>query len=189
MATTTDTGLEALYSAHRGELLRFLTARTGSASEAEDLMQELWLKIPNASNAPIANGRAYLYRMAQNLVLDRRSESDRRQRRERSWWLDRTGDERDGMEPTDPARNAEETMLDREEAALLASAIGNLPQGARRVFELHKLQGMSHGEVAMELGISKSGVEKHMAVATRRLRQALTDCGFNGTVASDSHDA
>ena len=69
-------------------------------------------------------------------------------RRERLWSDDNVADPLDGVEPADPSGNAEQEMLDREEAALLASALGTLPEGARRAFELHKLQGHSHAEVA-----------------------------------------
>jgi RNA polymerase sigma-70 factor (ECF subfamily) len=57
----------------------------------------------------------------------------------------------------------------------IKTALETLPEGARRAFELHKLRGLTHGEVAAQLGISKSGVEKHMAVAMKYLRRALTD--------------
>lgn len=66
-------------------------------------------------------------------------------------------------------------MVERDEAARLASAIAHLPDGARRVLRLHKIEGLSHGEVAARLGISKSGVEKHMAVAMKYLRRLLAD--------------
>ena len=55
----------------------------------------------------------------------------------------------------------------------LAEAIGQLPPGAARVFKRHKLDGLSHGEVAAELGISRSAVEKHIAVALRHLRELM----------------
>ncbi|WP_232475935.1 RNA polymerase sigma factor [Flavisphingomonas formosensis] len=168
-------GLEALYRAHRADLLRFLAARTGDASEAEDILQELWIKLRQLPAGPVANGRAYLYRMAQNLVVDRLRERQRRMRRERVWSDDRTGHPAEGMEPADGSQNAEDLLLEREEAALLASAVTTLPDGARRAFELHKLEGLSHAEVAARLGISKSGVEKHMAVAMKYLRRALRD--------------
>jgi len=44
-----------------------------------------------------------------------------------------------------------------------------------RVLKMHKLDGLSHGEVAAQLGISKSAVEKHMAVAMAYLRRLLKD--------------
>lgn len=175
MEPASAAGLEALYHAHRAELLRFLTARTGDPLEAEDISQELWLRVQTHSGGPVANGRAYLYRMAQNLLVDRLRERDRRARRERRWSNELMGLSAAGAEAADTRSNAEQEMLEREELALVASALANLPPGARRAFELHKLRGLSHLEVAQQLGISKSGVEKHMAVAMKYLRRALLD--------------
>lgn len=166
-------GLEACYRDHRGELLRFLVARTGDPGEAEEILQDLWIRLRQAPNGPIANGRAYLYRMAQNLVVDRIREKQRRMQRERTWLDDRTDHATGSVEPVDPAQTAEDTILEREETAALLSALATLPDGARRAFELHKIDGLSHADVADRLGISKSGVEKHMAVAMKYLRRAL----------------
>ncbi|HTQ35745.1 MAG TPA: sigma factor, partial [Steroidobacteraceae bacterium] len=79
------TGLELLYSQHRAQLLRFLRARTGDAAESEDIVQELWMRLRTQHVGPVANGRAYLFQMANNLVLDRARERARRARRERLW--------------------------------------------------------------------------------------------------------
>jgi RNA polymerase sigma-70 factor (ECF subfamily) len=174
MEQVEEQGLAKVYSASRAELLRFLVARTGDPAEAEDLLQELWLKARHPGAGPVAHGRAYLYRMAQNLIVDRLRERQRRRRREEAWYGEHTGDG-SGSEPSDPSRNAEETLLDREEAAALASAVASLPAAARRAFVLHKVDGLRHAEVADLLGISKSGVEKHMSVAMRHLRRALLD--------------
>jgi len=168
-------GLQAIYHLHRADLRRFLVARTGDPSEADDILQELWLRLQGLFAEPVANPRAYLYRMAQNLVVDRLREHQRRMRRDRLWSDVSTERAEPGMEPVDHHSNAEEAMLQREEIAALTSAVANLPAGARRAFELHKLQGLSHAEVAVHLGITKSGVEKHMAVAMKYLRRALLD--------------
>lgn len=175
MAADNPGGLEALYHALRADLARFLTARTGDTLEAEDILQELWLKLRAQPSGPITNGRAYLYRMAQNLVVDRVRESRRRMVRERQWSDQRTDFAFARGEIADPGKNAHETIQDAEETALMASAIANLPEGAQRVFRMHKLDGLSHEDVAAQLGISKSGVEKHMAVAMKYLRRALLD--------------
>lgn len=167
--------LELAYGVHRADLMRLLLARVGDQAEAEDLLQELWLKVRQNPSGPVQHGKAYLFRMAQNLVIDRMRERHRRIARERRWSDEATGFPAAGSEPVDRCGTAEDAMLDREEIAALASAITSLPEGARRAFELHKLQGMSHGEVAAVLGISKSGVEKHMAVAMKYLRRALMD--------------
>jgi RNA polymerase sigma factor (sigma-70 family) len=168
-------GLETLYRACRSELLRFLIARTGDAVEAEDILQELWIRVRRPMVGPVANGRAYLYRAAQNLVVDRLRERHRRIRRERLWSDGRASYAESGAELVDRSKNAEDLILEREERARLASALSTLPSGARRAFELHKIEGLSHSEVASRLGISKSGVEKHIAVAMKYLRRAMLD--------------
>lgn len=171
----TEGGLETVYHALRAELLRFLVARTGSTAEAEDVLQEVWLRIGEGGCGPVANARAYLYRVAQNLVLDRLRESKRREVRDRAWMELATGTDLRHADPVDMRADALEQMSAREEVARLASAIANLPPGARRAFQLHKVEGLSHGEVAARLHISKSGVEKHMAVAMKYLRRTLSE--------------
>jgi len=168
-------GLTELYRVHRGELLRFLAARTGDRAEAEDLVQDLWIKVVTGRSGPVDNGRAYLYRMAHNLVLDRARERKRRAARDQNWSEAEHGVLPATGEVADQRQNALEEMGAREDTARLASAIANLPEGAARAFKLHKIEGLSHGEVAARLGISKSGVEKHMAVAMKYLRRALAD--------------
>lgn len=172
---SSETGLAGLYRAHRSELLRFLIARTGDAAEAEDVVQEVWLKIAALQTGPIANGKSYLFRIAHNLVLDRVRERKRRASREQSWSDTEHGPLPPSGEVADSREDAMQAMEAREEAVRLASAIANLPEGARNVLRLHKIDGLSHGEVAARLGISKSGVEKHMAVAMKHLRRLLED--------------
>lgn len=167
-------GLAALYLAYRSELLRFLVARTGSAAEAEDVLQEVWLRISAQRIGPVSHGRAYLYRVAQNLVLDRVRETRRRGARERDW-SDIALDQRsDAPEPIVAGR-ADDALIQREDAGRLATAIAALPPGAGRAFRLHKIEGLSHAETAAQLGISRKGVEKHMAVAMAHLRRALIE--------------
>ncbi|MGD9472586.1 MAG: RNA polymerase sigma factor [Novosphingobium sp.] len=177
-------GLDALFARHRAELLRFLTARCGDADEAQDALQELWIKAAGQSGGPIANGRAYLFRMANNLVLDRRRSRHRAMRRDRSW-LDDTGEgNAPPEERPDPAPRADEALERSEEAELLRQTINGLPPGARRALWLYRFEGHSQGEVAQIMKISRSGVEKHLATAMKQLKSALTDCGLVPAAAS-----
>jgi RNA polymerase sigma factor (sigma-70 family) len=167
-------GLSRLYEEHRAEILRYLRARTGNTAEAEDVLQELWLKLQSGGSGPVANGRAYLFRMAHNLMLDRLREQRRRRMRDSSWSLERSAGA-SGGDLIDPVGSAEDGLVVNEELSRLKAAIEQLPAGARGAFLLHKIDGLSHGEVAARLGISRSGVEKHIAVAMKHLRQALVD--------------
>ena len=168
-------GLKQLYADCRPELRRFLIARTGSSADADDVLQDLWIRLSVGLPGPVANGRAYLFRMAQNLVLDRLKQQRRGRSRDHHWLRSEFGDGALAAEPVDPSLLAEEVLVQQERAEQLALAIAALPPGAARAFRLHKLDGLSHSEVAARLGISKSGVEKHMAVAMAHLHRALAE--------------
>lgn len=173
-AQSPTSGLSQLLAVLRPELLRFLQARLGDAGEAEDVLQELWIRVRDSAGEPVANGRAYLYRSAQNLALDKVRERRRRALRDAEWARTQ-GAAQPGPEAADPREDTEAALLARDEAAKLASAIAALPDAAGRAFRMHKLEGMPHAEVALALGISRSGVEKHMALAMAHLRRALAD--------------
>jgi RNA polymerase sigma-70 factor (ECF subfamily) len=160
------------YVAHRTELLRFLVARTGDAGEAEDIVQELWLRLAAARVDKLENPRAYLFRAAHNLATDRQRSRWRSARRD-TLWCDDDPTTPLGAERVDPQSDVEALLIEHEEAAALAAAIARLPRRAGEAFRLHKLDGVSHADVATHMGISESGVEKHMAAAMAFLRRAL----------------
>ncbi len=181
-------GLAAVLEQHRPELLRFLAARCGNAAEAEDLMQELWLKTLRPPSGPIADGRAYLYRIANNLVLDGARGRRRALARDRLWLADGSGDELPEERP-DPSAAADELISTEQEIARLRTAIAALPPGAREALRLFRMEERPQGEIAQIMGISRSGVEKHLALAMRHLRNALGDCGLPDVAASQQHGA
>lgn len=164
-------GLTAVLTANRHQLIRFFTSRTGSPAEAEDVVQEIWLHVARANTGPVANPLAFLHRVGMNIVLDRVRERQRRARREQGW--SDVAIEQRGGEAIDESPSPEDFVDGRQQAKCLAAAIEALPPGAGRVFRRHKLDGLSHSEVAAELGITRSAVEKHIAVALRHLRDAM----------------
>ncbi len=184
-----DAGLAALLNAERGSLLRFLTARCGDPSEAEDLLQELWLKVATTAVGPIANGRAYLFRMANNLALDHARARRRSMRRDHSWLAADEPFAADIEARPDPAPGAEAHLIQEQEAQQVRRAIDALPDGARRALLLYRFERRGQGEIAAIMGISRSGVEKHLALAMKHLRRSLSDCGFFGTAASQDQEA
>ena len=74
-------GLEEVFLANRERLLRFLRAR-GAGDSAEDLLQEIWLKIAGRRTGPIASPLSYLFRTADLLMIDRYRASVQAQRRD-----------------------------------------------------------------------------------------------------------
>ena len=164
-------GLTAVLAAHRPQLVRFFTSRTGNAAEAEDVVQDIWLHVARSDSGPVATPLAYLHKIGMNIVLDRVRERQRRVRREQSW--SDVAIEQCGGEATDDAPSPLAEAEGRQTVRQLAAAIETLPPGAARVFRRHKLDGVSQADLALELDISRSAVEKHMAVALRHLRAAL----------------
>src|ERR1043166_7247251 len=108
MGSTSRHGLLGTFEDRRAELRRFLVARAGSEAEADDLLSELWIKISANRPGPVANPKSYIFRMANNLVLDRLRELRRRERRESEW----TAVQHDTYsgEVEDPAPNAEQSL-------------------------------------------------------------------------------
>lgn len=174
-------GLAAVFAQEKEALARFLRARCGNDDEADDMLQELWLKVDGVPSGPIGNGRAYLFRMANNLVLDQRRSRMRAMKRDRAWLGD--ADTAPDMRP-DPAPLADTAIAASQEAEILRRAIEELPPGARHALRLYRFEERSQSEIAAIMGISRSGVEKHLATAMKNLRQALYDCGAFDPVTS-----
>ena len=78
-------GLVAAYREQRAQLLRLLAARLGSAADAEDALQDLWLRVAANPQPELINPAAYLMRMANNLATDRRIAAQRRAVLETDW--------------------------------------------------------------------------------------------------------
>lgn len=177
-------GLLALFELHRAELTRFLRARCAESGDVDDLMQQLWLKLADLKPGPIANGRAYLFRTANNLLLDQLRGRQRAMVRDRQW-CEAEGEF--GVTPenrSDPDLPADEAIIRQQEVTALRQAIADLPPRSQTALKLHRFEGLGQTEVARQMGISRSGVEKHLAVAFKHLRAALKDCGILRTAAS-----
>lgn len=160
--------LIAAYLRKRADLVRFFALRTGSRAAAEDLVQEIYLKI-QAGEAPpdLRNPEAYLYRIGSNLFLDQLKQRRRQNAREASWVRATiSGDE---AEPRAEEAPADEAVASRQRLARLVKAVEGLPPQIAKAFRLHKFEGLSHKEVAERLGVSRSAVEKYLMTALRTL--------------------
>lgn len=164
MATKmTTSGLEAVFMENRAALLRFLRAR-GAGEGAEDLLQDLWVRASAAAGGPIADPLAYLYRAANNLMLDRRRATLRAQKRDRHWH-----EVSDGELGVSEAPSGERVLIAREQLAAADEALKALGERTDYVFRRFRIEGASQRAIADELGISLSAVEKHLQKAYRAL--------------------
>ena len=159
-------GLEQVYLLNRGALLRFLRAR-GAGDSAEDLLQELWIKAASAAAGPIRDPLPYLYRTANNLMLDRHRGRIREARRE----LEFAAPSDSAGEPASSAPSGEQALISRQELRTAQEALAALGDRTEAVFRRFRLDGASQKQIAEEQGISLSAVEKHLQKAYRLLLQ------------------
>jgi RNA polymerase sigma-70 factor (ECF subfamily) len=162
-AAASNDGLKQVYLLHRPGLLRFLRAR-GAGEEADDLLQDMWLKLSSASTGPVNDPLAYLYRAANNLMLDRRRSAARQAKREQEY-----SGVIPGSDPPDDRPDGERVLVAREELHAAEAALASLGERTGTIFRRFRLKGQSQREIAGELGISLSAVEKHLQKAYRSL--------------------
>jgi RNA polymerase sigma-70 factor (ECF subfamily) len=157
---------EALYRAHAGRLYGLVSRMLGSAAEAEDVLQEIFV----SAHRKMAGFRGesslgtWLYRIAINQCLDYlRSRGVRMSRATESL------DQEDAHEPVsaEPAVPVAISRIDLERA------IAQLPEGCRAAFVLHDVEGLDHREVAEALGISEGTSKSQVHKARHRLRRLL----------------
>lgn len=161
-------GLTAAILEHRGALLRYLAARRVAADEAEDILQDLFVKLASQTIGPVGEPRAYLYRMTENLLLDRHRSARRRAGREQAWTTAQLGPAADA----DDRPSAEQVLIARERLAGVAAALAALPERTVQIFRRYRIDGCAQKDIAAELGISLSAVEKHLQRAYRTLVEA-----------------
>lgn len=154
---------------HYGDLVRTLTRRTGDVDRAMDIAQDTYVRLATSRSdmADVENERAYLFRVAGNLAIDR-IRQDRRQ----SGWL--TGEEpSEGL--ADPAPSPERAALGSDALRRLDRALDALPPKARLALLMFRVDGLSHAEIAARLGVSNSMVAKYLAQSLRHCRDAMWD--------------
>lgn len=170
--TSARSALLAAYLERRADLVRFFTLRLRSAEAAEDLVQDIFLRLDGVgADVEIHNAAGYLYRLGSNLMLDRLRAERRAATRDQDWRdANRTvqGAEEIAEEP-----RADDAVAARQRLDRIVALLRELPEQTQRVFRMHKFDGMSHAEVAQALGVSRSAVEKHVMAALKRLSERL----------------
>ncbi len=138
----------------RRTLVAFFNRRVQNLAEAEDLTQDVFVRISRSRKIEARIPDAYIFRIASNLLVDRvRSERVRASYREA-----RSVEDYLGIDPLDPHRIAES----REDLTLVARAITELPEKTRRIFTLYRLEHMDKNAIAQKIGLSVRMVEIHI---------------------------
>lgn len=155
-----ETFLRELSARYRQPLIAYFQRRVRSREEAEDLTQEVFLRLARRLDIEqVDNAEAFLFRTAVNLLRDR----SRRGKTAASHMQELV--HRAGVEELSPERVVES----RQSLASVLRALDELDERTRDVFILHRLEGMRHAEIAGLYGVSVSSVEKYIIKALAHL--------------------
>jgi RNA polymerase sigma-70 factor (ECF subfamily) len=167
---------DRLYGRHKGPVYRYLLRHLGNAGEADELFQDLWMRVVRAreSYAPTAKFTTWLYTLAHNRLVDHW-----RSRGQLGFVSLDEGDDEVGsaVDAVPGPRSAEpETQAhSREIGRRLAKALSELPAVQRDAFLLQQEAGLSLAEIAQLTGAGEETVKSRLRYATGKLKAALED--------------
>src|SRR5438874_7777847 len=156
---------ERLYARHRTRLFRFVLRSIKVRAVAEELYQEIWMRLieARASYSPKARFTTWLYTIAHNRLVDHW-----RKRGLNLVALD--GEDVAGGSP-DPADHAEA----REALSRFANALAALPALQREAFLLHEEGGLTVAEIAAATGAGEHAAKSRLRYALAKLKAAVND--------------
>jgi RNA polymerase sigma-70 factor (ECF subfamily) len=156
---------ETLYARHRARLFRFVLRSIRSRATAEELYQEVWMRVIEARHTYAVTARftTWLYTIAHNRMVDH-------WRRAGLTLVSLDHDDIAATTP-DPARHAEA----REALARFATALESLPAAQREAFLLHEEGGLTVAEIATTTGCNEEAAKSRLRYAIAKLKAAVAD--------------
>jgi RNA polymerase sigma factor (sigma-70 family) len=140
------------------------------ACDVDDVVQEAYCRIAAMGDAShVTDSRRYLFHTARNVILQQI-------RRSRVISIEAASGmaELEDASPLD-LLSPERIVGDRQTLARVEKLIDQLPERARRIFRLRKIDGLSQHEIAAQLGIAEVIVENEVSRGLRRILQSMTD--------------
>ena len=159
---TRASALSSLFREHNRTLVRFINARLRNEQEANEIAQEAYVKMLQLDRCPGTASflRHYLFRVAENLAVDRIRQRYSRGRLDQLTSIDDLFQE----------ALAERTVLAAQELALLKAAVAELPEKYREAFRLIKLEDNSFPQAAGLMRLSERMVRKYVSRALLYIR-------------------
>ncbi len=157
---------EEIFNAWYEPLCRYCIQRMGSQEDAEEIVQDVFVKLWIKRQEIHINTslKSYLYRMALNAIINYQEHLKvRLSHREHV-----ISESRNTM-------NDLSLIGTKEIESLTALAISNMPKKRRMVYELSRSKGLTYAEIAENMNISVKTVEAHLSAALQNLRQYLKD--------------
>lgn len=158
-------GFSRVYLAYAEGLVAFLTTMLGSRDEAEEMTQDIFVRLWESKDAidPDKNIKSYIFTFARRMAIDRL-----RHRKVRDKYISYIGYSQNGAEVS-----PDQMMISRENELALQAAIDSMPPKQKEVFIMSLQDGMTDDELAERFSISKRTVQVHLYNATKYIRQVL----------------
>ncbi|MFT6899010.1 MAG: RNA polymerase sigma factor (sigma-70 family) [Paraglaciecola sp.] len=159
-----------VYMSAKDSLVR-MVSRLVPPKEIEDIVQETYVRICQlGQHQTIEQPKSFLMKTARNLAFDHLKRSETR--------LAQGVEDEDEFSCYETASDGTfDQVANREEFSYFCEAVRQLPTQCRRVFVLKKVYGYSQKEIASELNISQSTVEKHISVGLRQCTGYMLEMG------------
>ena len=150
----------------QGPLKSFISKFVKRPQDVDDIAQDTFIRAIRAEKRnDIEFPRAYLYRIARNLSFEFLS---KKHVKLTNYIEDCALDD-----ISVPVADVEKTIAVNERMVRVKEAIADLPPQCQRVFIMHKVYGFKYREIASQLGISMSTVEKHIISGLRKCRHSV----------------
>ncbi len=159
---------EAVWLEFHERLLGFIERRVRSRETAEDILQDMMLRIHRGAGEleRVEAVGGWVHEIARNAIIDHYRSARVRRERPAGMEIDRE----QAAEPED------ETDVRGELSACVAPLLRRLPASYREALELTELEGMTQADAAARLGLSVSGMKSRVQRGRVQLKRVLTDC-------------
>lgn len=156
---------DALFVLYHPRVKNFLLGFVKDEEEACDMAQDIFFKVwTNRENiSKVASLKAYLYRMARNMVYDYFEHN----------LVKESYEQKLQSSSNDYSDLIEEDFYARELSILIDIAIEQMPEQRQRIFKMSRKDGLSNEEISQKLEINKRTVENHITQALADLREIL----------------
>lgn len=161
---------DALFLLYHPRVKNFLLGFVKDEEEACDMAQDIFFKVwtNRESISRVSSLKAYLYRMARNMVYDYFEHNLVKESYERKQLLS----------ANEYADLIEEDLYAKELSILIDIAIEQMPEQRRRIFKMSRKDGLSNEEISRKLEINKRTVENHITQALADLRLIIRNTAF-----------
>lgn len=151
---------------HYKNLLYYIQRMVGDKEQAIDIIQETYAKaLEKARDIEIKNEKAFLYKIARNIVID---QARKNQIREIV-----TYEEEDFSIPKN--EQPDEIVLENVKEELLLEALNNLPKHLKQVFVLHVFEGLEKKDIAKMMNLNLNTIQKYVINATAKLTEYIQE--------------